>query len=113
MKKLSDLSQESRREILQSIERKPKKGIKCINHRKTQAIMYCENCGKPICSECMIINWRSNFVGAAFMAEKEKFVKDIVCNNCAKAINKGQTIFSLALLVLFLSIIMAMAIGAI
>ena len=103
----------TKEEILRNIENKPRKGVKCVNHRSVQAAVYCETCGEPLCNDCVIVNWRSNFINNVFMTSNEKFVKEIVCKDCAKRINKSQVIFSCGLLFLILSIIMAMIIGAV
>ena len=103
----------SKEDILRNIENKPRKGIKCINHSSVQAAVYCENCGNPLCNNCVVINWRSNFINNIFMTSNDKFIEEIVCKDCAKKINKSQVILSCGLLFLVLSVVMAMIIGAV
>ena len=100
-------------EILAKIDEKPKKGIKCKNHPDTQATVYCSLCEQPFCEKCSTQHWRPNFINNVFTGSKEKFVKETLCEECAKKTNRSQVLSSCALLFLILSIIMFFIIGSI
>ena len=101
-----------KKNVLKAVDLKPRRGIKCVNHKKIQAVAYCEVCNDPLCDECLIINYRSNFINAAFAGSKDQFVKDMVCAKCSKQINKSQICLSIVILCFFLFFVFILIIGA-
>ena len=59
----------------------------CINHPDIQGVRRCDRCYSWICSDCIEEGWHQTFL-RGFLAEKQRFEKEILCPNCARRISR-------------------------
>jgi hypothetical protein len=81
----------------------------CKNHPEVSGIQRCERCGAWVCRDCIEEVWHQTFL-RSFVAEKRRFEKEMLCQDCARRISRlrlAAYIFVLILLLLSMAALIA------